>query len=184
MMPAAIPPISPEHARAYAALYRTHFAFVWRSLRRLGVEERELPDGSQDVFLIVFRRLSELDLEGKLTTWLYAVCLRVASDWRRRAHRRHELVGVPDQLSERPATGAHVGELRDLLWRALDAMPMDQRAVFVAFELEGMTGDEIGTALALPTPTVHSRLRLARARFRAVIERERAREGKQFGGAR
>jgi RNA polymerase sigma-70 factor (ECF subfamily) len=176
---------SPELAAAYAALYRQHFAFVWRSLRRLGVAERELADGAQEVFLLVFRKLPELDLESRLTTWLYAVCMRVASDWRRRAHRRYELVDV-DQRGSAPAAAEdpHLGELRALLLRALDAMPMEQRAVFVAFEMEGFTGDEIASALEVPVPTVHSRLRLARERFRAVLERERKTAGKPPGGVR
>jgi RNA polymerase sigma-70 factor (ECF subfamily) len=169
------PPPSPESVAAFAALYRRDFAFVWRSLRRLGIDERELADAAQEVFLVVFKKLPELDLESRLTTWLYAVCLRVASDWRRRAHRRHELVGAeaaPALVSAGEEAG-HLSDLRSLLWQALETMPLEQRAVFVAFELEGMTGDEIASALAAPLPTIHSRLRLAREKFRAVIERER-----------
>jgi RNA polymerase sigma-70 factor (ECF subfamily) len=180
MFHALSPPApSAESIAAYAALYRTQFAFVWRSLRRLGVEERELADAAQEVFLVVFRKLPELDLQSRLSTWLYAVCLRVASDWRRRAHRRHEQVGAEAEESTAiPEDASHLNDLRTLLWRALDAMSLEQRAVFVAFELEGMTGDEIASALEVPTPTIHSRLRLAREKFRAVVERERARTGK------
>ena len=189
MMRAVPRPVSPELGAAYAELYRQHFPFVWRSLKRLGIAERELPDGTQEVFVVVFRKLPELDLTSRLTTWIYAVCLRVASDWRRRAHQRHELVGVenakPAQpMFEPPPPDGELGELRALLRKALDSMPMEQRAVFVAFELEGLTGDEIAAALKLPIPTVHSRLRLARERFRAVIDRERGRGAKESGGAR
>lgn len=169
---------SPESLAAFAGLYRSQFAFVWRSLRRLGIEERELADAVQEVFLIVFKKLPELDFDSRLSSWLYAVCLRVASDWRRRAHRRHELIGdEPEQPAAISCESPHVAELRTLLWQALEAMPLEQRAVFVAFELEGLTGDEIASALGVPTPTVHSRLRLARERFRAVVERERAKTG-------
>jgi len=180
-------PPSPESLAAFAGLYRSQFAFVWRSLRRLGIDERELADAAQEVFLVVFKKLPELDFDSRLSSWLYAVCLRVASDWRRRAHRRHELVtGEPEQATAISCESPHVSELRTLLWQALDAMPLDQRAVFVAFELEGLTGDEIASALGLPTPTIHSRLRLAREKFRAVVERERAKAGQpavKIGGA-
>lgn len=178
------PPVSPELAAIYADVYRQHFAFVWRSLRRLGVAERELADGVQEVFLVVFKKLPELELTGKITTWLFAVCLRVASDWRRRAHRRHEQIGVEQAEPAAKIEESRLLELRALLRKALDLMPMDQRAVFVAFELEGMTGDEIAIALKLPTPTVHSRLRLARERFRAVLDRERGRPARELGGKR
>jgi RNA polymerase sigma-70 factor, ECF subfamily len=175
------PPALPdsELLAAYAALYRAQFAFVWRTLRRLGVEERELSDGVQEVFLVVFRKLPELQLESRLTTFLYAISLRVASDWRRRAHRRYERL-ADEELEDRgkAETWAEAPELRRLLQLALDAMPLEQRAVFVAFELEGMTGEEIAGALEVPVPTVHSRLRLARDKFKAVVARERSSGGK------
>ena len=173
----AVPePIEQDRVLAYAELYRAHFSFVWRSLRRLGVEERELSDGVQEVFLVVFHKLPELQLESRLTTYLYAICLRVASDWRRRAHRRYERLDHDTPLDKEAKTEgwAEAPELRRLLQVALDAMPLDQRAVFVAFELEGMTGEEIARALAVPVPTVHSRLRLAREKFRAVVACERS----------
>jgi RNA polymerase sigma-70 factor, ECF subfamily len=176
---------SPEHAALYARVYRAQFAFVWRSLRRLGVAERELADGTQEVFLVVFRKLPEVDTESKITTWLYAICLRVASDWRRRAHRRYELLGEDAApLAIATIESPESTELRALLGLALEAMPLDQRAVFIAFELEGMTGDQIAEALAVPLATVHSRLRLARDKFRTVVSRERARDGKRLPSAK
>lgn len=164
--------VAPEQVAAYAGLYREHFDFVWRSLRRLGVQERELPDATQEVFLVVFRRLSELRIGSKITTWLYAIALRVASDSRRRAHHRYEIFDEPE--SRREESGV-VDEMREVLLRALSSMPLEQRAVFVAFELEGMSGEEIAEAVGVGVPTVHSRLRLARERFRATAARERAR---------
>ena len=55
-------------------------------------------------------------------------------------------------------------------------MPVEQRAVFTLFELEGMTGAEIAELLEVPIPTVHSRLRLAREVFHGVVARARDRE--------
>ncbi|HEX6277396.1 MAG TPA: sigma factor-like helix-turn-helix DNA-binding protein, partial [Polyangiaceae bacterium] len=52
----------------------------------------------------------------------------------------------------------------------------EQRTVFVLFELEGMTGDEIAEVASAPLATVYSRLRLARDTFRRVLERARSRE--------
>src|SRR6478735_11926038 len=74
----------------FEALYREHFAFVWRSLRRLGVPERDLGDATQEVFLVVHRKLGKLDLEHSIAGYVYAVCLRIASNRRRSAVQRHE----------------------------------------------------------------------------------------------
>lgn len=160
-------------------VYREHFAMVWRALRRFGVPERDVPDAAQDVFVVVHRKLDGFDHKSRVTTWLYAICLRIASDRRRRAPNRHEAVGEePDEARVSGAASEpwEIAERRALLRRALDEMPLEQRTVFVLFELEGMTGDEIATLVEAPLATVHSRLRLGRETFRRVLERARARE--------
>ncbi|MES1172880.1 MAG: sigma-70 family RNA polymerase sigma factor [Myxococcales bacterium] len=168
---------------SFEAAYREHFAFTWRALRRLGVPERDLADSVQDVFLVLYRKFDELDWEGQLTSWLYAVCLRVASDRRRSAMQRHEQLAFEPDSSERSETvpvhdpeKEQLSERRELLEAALDAMSLEQRAVFTLFELEGRTGQEISMILQIPAPTVHSRLRLGREIFRRTVERARARE--------
>ena len=171
----------------FEACYREHFAFVWRVLRRLGVPDRDLGDATQDVFLVMHRKFAELNLEHSIKSWLYATCLRVASDRRRSAVQRRELLADGFELSL-PSTSdaAHdeeshrLEERRALLSAALDAMPIEQRAVFTLFELEGHKAQEIASFLGVPMATVHSRLRLARLVFRRSIERHRAREHFEF----
>ena len=51
----------------------------------------------------------------------------------------------------------------------LHELPMDLRAVFVLFEIEGLGQDEIAHALDVPKGTVASRLRRARARLAAML---------------
>ncbi|HEY2407035.1 MAG TPA: sigma-70 family RNA polymerase sigma factor [Polyangiaceae bacterium] len=164
--------------------YREHFAFVWRSLRHLGVPDRDLPDACQDVFLVLHKKLSELAAAARLTTWLYGTCLRVASDRRRRASARNEVLSAETleraQAHDGDARRVELTDQRALLAAALDAMSLEQRAVFALFELEGATGAEIASLLDVPEATVYSRLRLAREIFRRVLDR--ARSGQAFAG--
>lgn len=167
----------PQAFAAFEALYRAHFRFVWRSLARLGVPERDLADAVQEVFLVVHKKLCVLDAESRVTTWLYAIALRVASDRRRRASERHEVLGdAPERTTAAPTDSSELAERRALLERTLAALPLEQRAVFTLFELEGLAGEEIAKLLDVPVATVHSRLRLAREGFRRAVARARARE--------
>ena len=163
------------------AIYREHFAFVWRSLLRLGVPERDLEDAVQDVFVVVHAKLHEFDFENRVSTWLYAICLRVASDRRRSARARYEVLAAADAPpASEPLAGDSVQVLeshhRRMLRLALDALPLEQRAVFTLFELDGLDGDEIAMLLSVPVATVHSRLRLARETVRRTLARLRARD--------
>jgi len=171
----------PIESMTFEQVYRAHFAFVWRSLRRLGVGEDDAGDAAQEVFMVVHRKLPEFAGRSKLTTWLYGVCFRVASE-RRRARKPiqidpHDAALMFDRAID-PGTAAEHKEGLALLEQVLNHLPTEQRAVFCLFEFEGMTGEQIAECLEIPLGTVYSRLRLARAAFdvaatRLLPERER-----------
>ena len=160
-------------------IYRSHFRFVWRSLRRLGVPERDLPDAVQDVFVVVHDKLSEFEGRSRIETWLYGIALRTASDRRRRAASRLEVFDAAveragDTLSPSAATERREG--LELLERILDALPIEQRAVFTLFEIDAMSCEAIAQLLDVPLGTVYSRLRLARQAFEKKLGALHARE--------
>jgi RNA polymerase sigma-70 factor (ECF subfamily) len=167
---------------AFREIYDAHVPFVWRALRRLGVRESDAADAVQDVFVVVHRRLSEFDPRARITTWLFAICMRVASARRRAAHVRLEVSAEELPISDVPDEGADAGAVAehnqklDIVEAILDQMPMEQRAAFSLFELEGMTGEAIAELLDVSVNTVHSRVRLARQAFRQSLAQMQARE--------
>jgi RNA polymerase sigma-70 factor, ECF subfamily len=165
---------------SFRQLYEEHFRFVWRSLHRLGVREDDVPDAVQEVFVVVHRRLAEFEARSKMTTWLFGICMRVASDHRRSAAVRREIptegavLDAAESGADDAAAQADVRKRRELLYRILDELPEEQRAVFILFELEGLSGDAIGELMGIPVGTVRSRLRLAREGFRRALTRLQA----------
>jgi len=162
------------------ALVNDHHAFVWRSLRRLGVPDSDVDDAIQQVFLVVHRRLAEIAPDSE-RSFLFQTAVRVASDWRRAYKRRCEQAGM--DMRDLPDDSASPEELMDqrraraLLDRVLGALPMDLRAVFVLFELEELTMMEIATLSDLPPGTVASRLRRARQAFQEAVRSFTSRPG-------
>jgi len=135
----------------------------------MGVSERDAMDAGQKVFLVAHRRLAMFDGRSTVKTWLCGIALRVASDYRRSAIvRREVLVGETPSGASREADQLRRLEERErvaVLDDVLSEMPMEQRVVFVLFELEEMSGEEIAALLGVPEGTVRSRLRLARRVF-------------------
>src|SRR6478752_2372990 len=74
------------------ALFDHYAAFVWRTLKYQSIAERDLDDVSQEVFLVIFRKLPEFEGRGTIRAWIYWICVRVAADYRKRAHHRHEVL--------------------------------------------------------------------------------------------
>ena len=75
----------------------------------------------------------------------------------------HQAVG-PDAMLER-------SELEVALHRAIAELPDERRIVVVLRDLEGLSYEEIGAALELPTGTVRSRLHRARLDLKDKLER-------------
>lgn len=154
--------------QTFRAVYREHFRFVWRSLRRLGIDEHECADAAQQVFVVVHRRLDEFRNEAKVTTWLFAICANVVANTRRSRGRRNE-VGL-DEATAPPNASAHArSEARLTVEWLLEGMPLDQRTTFLMFEVEQLTCAEIAKVTDTPVGTVKSRLRLARARIASQL---------------
>jgi RNA polymerase sigma factor (sigma-70 family) len=88
----ALCPVVPMAARDFPSIFRDFGPFVWRVLGRFGVPSAELPDVCQETFIVIHRKLDDFRSESSLRTWIFGICYRTASDYRRRAHVRHERV--------------------------------------------------------------------------------------------
>jgi RNA polymerase sigma-70 factor, ECF subfamily len=174
-------------APAFAEVHRDHARFVWLALQRLGIWPRDLDDTFQEVFLVVHRRLHTFDGSSHMRSWLHGICVHVASDYRRRAHRRREtltddLLGLGGATQGKsPEELVAVGEERQQLRRVLDSMPPEKRAVFVMFEIDGLPCHEIGECLGVPVGTVYSRIHAARKEFLRAVKRVRANSARSEG---
>lgn len=170
---ATMPRTHHDGERTVAELFRAHFDFVWRVLRRFGLSEAEAEDGVQEVFLVIANKLDHYEERGAIRAWLFTVARQVASHMRRgdaRRRRRDELseppapVPDPHQLAERRQATA-------LVERFLNQLDSGQAAVFYLTEIEGLSAPEIASALQLELSTVYGRQRLSRKQFDAFVRR-------------
>lgn len=158
------------------AIFREYGPFVWRVVRRLGVQEADAADVCQEVFVVVHRRLTEFEYRSTVRTWIYGICVRASADYRRRIRRRRET--VVDTTPEQPAEASQesalmMREARRLLDRVLDELDDDKRAVFVLYEIEQLTMADVSAAIGCPLQTAYSRLHAARDLVQASIRRLR-----------
>ncbi len=164
-------------------LVESHYDFVWRVMRRLGVPEASAEDATQDVFIIVDRKTREFWPDNE-KSYLFAVALRVAAEKRRTERRRAENL----ELEAWSEIADHKSDLdiamdqqraRAVVDEILDFIPFEHRIVFVLFELEDMTTAEIAQVLGIPNGTVASRLRRGREIFQQAVQRYKARASKR-----
>ncbi|MBI4954340.1 MAG: sigma-70 family RNA polymerase sigma factor [Myxococcales bacterium] len=185
--PSASPVEQADPSSRFERVYEEHFAFVWRTLRRLGVAASAVDDAVQDVFVVVHRKLPGFEGRSSLRTWLFGIARLVARD-ARRATRRRRAAGLepgegdgalvdaaPDAGALSPQERAERAEAVAGLYTVLAALDADKRELVVLADLEEMTVPEIAEALQSNPNTVYSRLRSARHDFEQAVARLRAR---------
>lgn len=170
-------------ATTFPEIFEQHARFLWRTVMNLGVPSREAQDLCQEVMIIVHRRLPDFD-GTSLRGWLYGICVRVASDYRRSARARHEIphgevpeVGAAADQAEQLAQRAQ----RQRLMRALERLSDEKRAAVVLYDVEELTLAEVSEALGVPLQTAYSRIKAARQELRRELERD---SQPDLGGAR
>lgn len=157
-----------------ATVFRQEFKYVWRTLRRLGVQQRDLEDVTHEVFLRVHAQLPLFDVERPLRPWIFGIALGSASNYRGLARHRLDLTEDMHEVADRRRSLDEELEGREqtrLVHAALQRVPLEQRAVLLLHELDGYPIPEVALSLGLNLNTAYSRLRLARETFRGAFRR-------------
>jgi RNA polymerase sigma-70 factor (ECF subfamily) len=163
-----------EDPAAFRAVFDANVAYVAASLARLGIGSADRDDLVSEVFVRVHRAFGSYDPARPVRPWLFGFAARVASEHRRLArHRREVVTDAIERASGGPAPDQEIerDESRRLVAEALDTLDMDQRAVFVLHELDDTPIPEIARALGIPEGTAYSRLRAARSAFASAVRR-------------
>jgi len=173
--------------RALEALYVQHAPFLLRVVARLIGSPEAARDVVHEVFVTALRADAATRVEPE--RWLYGVAKNLVRRHLRgeaRRARAHERLGSEllargdearpvDEIVQRRRTAAQVRA-------CIEALPIEQREVFVLYEIEGLDGVAIASLVGVPENTVWSRLRLARERFKARWTRLARRAEVEVGG--
>jgi RNA polymerase sigma-70 factor (ECF subfamily) len=153
--------------RAFGLLYDRHTPYLYRfALRLLGGDELAAQDVVHDAWVRAVERLGGFEWRSSLRTWLAGITLNFA-----RAVRRDDARAL--ELTDAHATAGDALEGtydRVDLERAIAALPVGARHVFVLHDVEGWTHEAIATSLGVDEGTSKSQLSRARALLRARLE--------------
>lgn len=158
-------------ARAERSLYDAHVDRVFRLCYRLSDGDSDrAQDFTQETFVRAFDRLSEFRGDAALSTWLHSIAVSVSLNGMRKVRRwdarKTPLDDVPEMHS---AVRRSEPDLKTKLRAAIAGLPEHYRVVFVMYDMEGYTHDEIGAVLAMPSGTSKARLSRARAKLRESL---------------
>lgn len=160
-----------------SGLYDRHAPFLLRVVERLTASPDAAEDVVQEVFLLAWRKHDVLARHPDPRGWLYLAARNVVQHHRRTLARRSALAekaaSSPPDPGPEPDEAVRRREEGDRIRACVAKLPLEQREVFVLFELEEMEGKEIAAILGIPEGTVWTRLHSARKRFRELWTKRR-----------
>jgi RNA polymerase sigma factor (sigma-70 family) len=174
---------SEDKPETFDGVVQEHGQFIRRTLAQLGVSARDLSDVEQEVFRGINRGLATFDPAlasnpaSAMRGWLFGICERQAASHRRSEHRRSEILLANEDLDITRSAAPNVeeklleAERKELLFELLATLEPQRRAVIVAYELEGISMQEVAAGMSIPVNTAWNRLRLAREDLRAAWRR-------------
>ena len=164
---------------AFEELVRTYEKRVYHLALRMCGNVDDAYEVAQEAFLSAWKGMRFFRGDSSFSTWLYRLTSNAAIDFLRRQRRQGGSDGVSlddeDTFLEvaDPAPSPHQQaerlELRDALARGLGALSPEHRQVLLLRELQGLTYEEIATALELDLGTVKSRIARAREKLRKYL---------------
>ena len=167
---------------AFASLVRRHKTPIYNFTLRLVRSTSAAEDLTQDVFVKVVQSAVDFKHESRFTTWAYTIARNLCIDHlRKMSFRQHPSLDQaqgdsPDgpTLLDRTADGHHRAsvertvidrEMGQRITRSVEALPEEQREVFLLREVANLPFKDIATITGVPENTVKSRMRYALERL-------------------
>jgi RNA polymerase sigma-70 factor (ECF subfamily) len=171
---------------AYAEIVRRYqdrvysLCLRWMGNREIAVEV------AQDVFLALYRSLSQFRGDAQLSTWIFRVVVNHCKNRKLYRRRRHEDQHEPlegEERDDRPArefahggpgtdAAVHAQEAGKLLEEGLAKMTEEDRQIVLLRDQQDLSYEEIADLLGLPRGTVKSRLHRARIELAQILGRK------------
>lgn len=176
-----LPPASvtgPPTRDPFETLLAPHVGMLWGTAYRYTGNRADAEDLLQELFVRIYPRRQELaaleNLRGWLLRSLYNLFIDTRRSWSRNvlsrlARNGDEMLGLVESGAAGPEEEALADSRRQEIFRHLDRLDADQRAVLVMHDMEDRTLPELAELLDVPIGTLKSRLFRARRRMRALL---------------
>jgi RNA polymerase sigma-70 factor (ECF subfamily) len=167
-LPSLIDDVREGDRRAFGRLAERIERSVHRWAAAFTGNEDDADDVTQDVLILVQRRLPQFEGKSRFSTWLFRITRNVAINRHRRDVRRQRRLEAmpPAPASTTMRDGFDDARLTQLVLRYFDDLPARQRDVFALADLQGLSAPEIGVLLGMKPVTVRANLFKARRTIR------------------
>jgi len=160
--------------QAFEELFRQHRRLVYGLCLRMTQDVAEAEDVTQEVFVLLFRKIGGFRGEANFTTWLHRLTVnQVLMRFRKNKSRREDALedeNLRPHESVRPASPKASQMIdRITLESAIAKLPPGYRAAFILHDVEGYEHEEVARIMGCAVGTSKSQLHKARTKLRKLL---------------
>ena len=160
-------------ADSYSVLVNRYKTMVYNMAFRMVGDEDTAKDLAQESFIAAYKGLGQFRFGSKFSSWLYSIALNKCRD-----HLKLEKDSVStDEISDiMPASGTSperataAEQSKDILQRALDALPVEYRQVLILKHIEELDYQEIAGITGTSIPALKVRAHRGREMLKKILE--------------
>jgi RNA polymerase sigma factor (sigma-70 family) len=169
--------------KVFKYFYDQFSPFIYNTALSYLQNTQDAEEVVQDVFITVFRKISNFKKDSKLSTWIYRITVNTALNFMKKRKRNHLLsLGL---MTKEPTDFNHPGvqlehkEEGKALFRQIDALAENQKTAFILVYIEQLPQQEVATIMETSVKAVESLLQRAKVKLRKNINFHPTTEGKQ-----
>ena len=163
-----------EQAAEFTAFFNQYRRRAFAFALQLSGNREDAMDLAQEAFLRLHRQWGRGDPPQPLVPWFYKVLRHLAIDLLRKRAAGRECAVEPLLVAcsaPSPEAAAASRELTARVWRAIGALPLNQREAVLLRDWHGLSYAEIAEAVGTSVANVTSRLHDARTALRREVGR-------------
>lgn len=155
---------------SFALLVTKYQKPIFNLALRMTRNRHDAEDLTQTVFMKAFVALRQFDPKFKFFTWLYRIGVNETSNFLKARKPLTSLENNLDQNSGSSSDHSNRMEIREIVYAALNKLPIPYRVLIVLKYINGLSYNEIADVVKLPVKKVKSRLFSARTMLRDQIQ--------------
>ena len=148
--------------RAFNYFYEQHSLIIYRRLKKMVKIDTLADEFLQDVFVKLWEKRHLIDPEQSLKAYLHLIAQNLVFDFYRKLARearlqeevKYTLSGFHNPIQE----GFYFKETNDVLQKAINNLPAQQKLVFTLCKIEGKSYEEVGRDLGISTSTINGHI--------------------------
>jgi len=159
---------------SFEEIYKACSGYVYNVVYRILGNQQSAEEATQDVFLIIYRKLSTFRFASSFKTWVYRIAVNISINYVKRMNKeRNRTVEFKEELfvTQQPNPIEQKGNKQfsdNVVTALLDRLNPDQRACIVLRSIQGLSYQEISETLNVNINTVRTRLKRARITLLAL----------------